>query len=129
MLTKVEMMGLDWIYAHCCESSTTPFKWQNRKISLKRNHTVPNKYNRITWILLLSTLTLTYRCINFNCRCIVLSKTIGEGDKNGSIIHGILLLSNFAATILKLNTRLHKEDLIQLINQLLCNNSVWGMYI
>ena len=118
MLTKVEMMTLDRIYSHCSKSLTTPFKWENGKMSLKLNHIVLNKYNWITWILLF--LTLTYRCV-------ILPKIIAKGDINGSFIHGLFSLYNFCAAVFKLNIWLNKEDLVQLINQLLHISSVWGI--
>ena len=118
MLTKLEMLALDRIYLHCCKSITTPVQWKNGKMSLKRNHSAPNVYNWITWILLLLTLA---------SRCSMLPKLISERDINGSIIHGMFLIYNFAGAVLKLNIWLNRVDLVQLINDLLHINSVWGM--
>ena len=118
MLTRVEMMALNWIYVHCTKSFPVPFEWENRKMSLKLNHNITNIYNCITWIVLLLTLA---------SRCIMLPKIIDKGDINGSIIHGLLWLYNISAAVLKLNILLYKADLVQLINQSLLINSVWGM--
>ena len=118
MLTKVEMIALNWIYVPCTKSFTIPFQWEHGKMTLKPNHHIQNMYNLITWILLLLTLT---------SRSIILPKIIGEGDINGSIIHGLFLLQNISTAVLKLNILVNKADLLQLINQLLLVNSVWGM--
>ena len=120
MLAKLEFAILDRTYAICSKSITTPFKWENGKMSLKLSHSILNTYNWITWILLLLTLF---------SRCIILPKIIGKGDINGSIIHGILLLYSFAAAQFKLNILLYKADLVQLINHSLHINFGWGMYV
>ena len=121
MLTKLELAVLDRIYAVCCNSFTVPFKSEDWEISLQLNHSFPsNMYNWITWIFLVSTLTF---------RCIILPKVIAEGNINGSIIHGILLLTTLSATVFKLNTWLFKAELVQLINQMLLHQLSLGYVI
>ena len=117
MLTELEMKTLDGVYSLCCKSFTFPFTWENGKMSVKSiQHSF---WNSLVQLLVLSTSIL---------KVTQLFAPVGDNkyDINGLILHGILSICSGAAVIYEFNILLHGAELVQLINELLNVNSIWG---
>jgi len=118
MLTKFEMQITSQIYSLCCTSYTIPFIWSDEdqvlKTTIRRLH-----FNCLVWGLLLASSVI---------RIVQLPVVIVEGDANQAILHGLFTLKGVFHFIQKLNIWLHRNELSELVHQVLRMNYVWGKY-
>ena len=117
MLTQLEMKTFDLILNICCRKGyTIPFAWSHGRLLVHRTRKTVI-CNSISWILLIPT--FIFQFIQFPI-------LISKNNINGLILHGILTVIYVSYAILKLNFWLFKEEIAQLMNHILCINSVWG---
>ena len=117
MLTELEMKILDRVYSLCCKLFTFPFTWENGKLSMKL---IQNSiWNSLVQLLVLSTSIL---------KLIYLLAPVhdSKNDINGLILHGIFFICAVANAIYKLNFWFYGLEMVQLVNEFLLINSVWG---
>ena len=115
MLTEVEMKVVDLFYRFSCKSVTIPFCWERGNISLKQNQNI--LCNSGIWLLLISCFALK--------TCMLYQKK----DINDFILNGIFFLAIVANIIIQLTVVLYKNELVQLINQILHINLCWGKFV
>jgi len=58
----------------------------------------------------------------------MLRAAIGSKDINGSILQSLFVLIGVGGVLLRINTLLYKDNLVELTNQLLHCNTVWGKF-
>ena len=111
------MEKMDLFLTVCCNKGfTIPFAWKHGRMVVDTNRKTL-ACNCVSWILLIAT--VSFQVIQF-------PMLISEKDINGLILHGILTLLYISHAIVKLNFWLFKEVIVQLMNHILCINSVWG---
>ena len=117
MLTQLEMKTLDSILSICCRKGfTIPFAWSHGRLVVHTNRKI-FICNCISWILLIPTIIFQFTQIPI---------LIFKMNINGLILHGILTVVYISYAILKLNFWLFKEEIVQLMNHILCINPFWG---
>ena len=117
MLTQLEMEKLDLLLTTCCNKGfTIPFFLKHGRMVVDNNRKTL-ACNCVSWILLIPA--IIFQVIQF-------PMLISEKDINGLILHGILNVLYISHAIVKLNFWVFKEEIVQLVNHILCINSVWG---
>jgi len=116
MLTQFELYITSQIFRLCCTSFTIPFAW-SEKDQILTTKIRSRLLNYLVWGLLLSSSIV---------RIIQLPGVIKDGDANQAILHGIFTLKGAWHFINKLNIWLHRNELSELIDQVLRMNSTWG---
>ena len=115
MLTLNEMKIVRWSWNYCCNSNTIHFIWKDGRMTLKKSsHRV---YNIFMWSLVLTVLW---------CKITVLRYKVKNNDINGAILQSIFILITLGGTFLRINSFLYCQRLVQLTNELVHCNSVWG---
>jgi len=118
MLTQNELKYSIIIWKYACRAFATSFIWSDAdggKLVFKKNQ--HRGWNRFLWVLGLTVLA---------CRVLMLSMTLGNGDVNGSILQSIFLLIISGTVLIRSNLVLYNPEMVDLANQLLYSNSVWG---
>ena len=113
MLTEVEMKKLSFIFSFCCKSVAIPFAWDGQRMFVNVNSNVI-KGNYISWFLLIPV--LVYEAFQ-------VPSLIHNCDMNGIILHGMVVLTHTASLFYKLAIWLFKEQMVQLINDILYWNT------
>jgi len=84
---------------------------------LKSNQDQFILWTRIMWLVNL---------IIIGCRLTMLPAEIRNGNIVGAIAQGIFLILTLMAGVIRLNTSRYKATLVELLNQVLLCNSLWG---
>jgi len=115
MLTQNEMNIALWSWKYCCKSNTIHFIWKDGRMSLKRSS--HGLYNIFMYGLVLTILW---------CKITVVGSKLRNDDINGAILQSIFMLITLGGTFLRINSFLYCQRLVQLTNELVHCNSVWG---
>jgi len=118
MLTQNELKFSIMIWKYACRGFVIGFIWSDAdggKLVVKKNQ--HRGWNMFLWVLILTVLA---------CRGLMLSITLGNQDVNGSILQAVYLLNIAGNVLIRSNLVLYKTEMMDLANQLLYSNSVWG---
>ena len=118
MLTKLETRILSRIYSLSSKYGKLPFTWKAGEIAVKPNQSTSESiWNGITDVLLLSIVIFQIKQIRV---------MFENGDINGLVLPATLMVCHLSHLAYKLNMRLYKDELVQMIHQVLQMNSKWG---
>jgi hypothetical protein len=120
MLSETEFKTIDQVYRVMCKSLVLPFCWKNGKLGLKPRRKISVLYNHVIWLLILVTAYV---------RLAQIPATAAKNDVNDFLLHGFCILHSLTTMTLRGNVWLHNEEMVQLFNQLLHVNSIWGKWL
>jgi len=108
------------IWKYASQAVVIGFIWSDAdggKLVFKKNQ--HRGWNIFLWVLILTVLA---------CRVLMLSMTLRNKDVNGSVLQSLFLLITASNVLIRSNLVLYKSKMMDLTNQLLYSNSVWGKY-
>jgi len=115
MLTETEMKISLWYWKYFSKTYTIHFIWKDGRMSLKRSS--HGLYNIFMWTLAITVLW---------CKITVFRSKLKNNDINGAILQSIFILITMGGTLIQGILFLNRDRLVQLTNELVHCNSVWG---
>ena len=118
MLTLLEEKTVKFILRFCCRNGLTlPFSWNKGRMVVNTERKILSS-NIISWIIL--SITIIFQLIQ-------IPSLINRKDVHGTILQGVMTHLYIAYCIIKINIWIFKEDIAELMNNILFINTSWGM--